>query len=74
MEKCINIACPCCYNKRLFDLLPGEIKGIISIKCPKCRGVVSISLHNYKNHSNEISAIGLCAESPSSYKLLDNEQ
>jgi len=57
----IHVACPCCRNKRLFDLMPGAI-GIIQIKCPICRGVVAVSLHNYgkegktKIHTEQIGA------------------
>lgn len=45
VEDLMHIACPCCKNKRLFDLLPGST-GIVSIKCPICKAVVAISLHD----------------------------
>jgi len=58
-EEVIHVACPCCKNKRLFDLLPGAT-GIVKIKCPLCRGVVAVSLHNYnkeeKSHTEQIGA------------------
>ena len=38
-DEYIHVACPCCKNKRLFDLLRGS-KGIVSIKCPICKAVV----------------------------------
>ena len=46
-ENLIHIACPCCKNKRLFDLLPGST-GIVAIKCPICKAVVAVSLHDGK--------------------------
>ncbi|MBR3276654.1 MAG: hypothetical protein IKG08_08665 [Eubacterium sp.] len=45
MEKTtIRVACPCCRNKRLFDVDP-ETDGTIVIKCPVCRQVVAVSFH-----------------------------
>ncbi len=44
-EEYIHVACPCCKNKRLFDLKRGS-KGIVSIKCPICKAVVAVSLHD----------------------------
>lgn len=35
--------CPCCGNKRLFDVLPGTIGGI-SIKCSRCKKVILVSM------------------------------
>lgn len=58
----IHIACPCCNNKRLFDLLAGESIGIINIKCPLCRAVVTISLYNYNRHNKDYMAVNMCAE------------
>ena len=44
-DKYIHVACPCCKNKRLFDLMRGS-EGIVSIKCPMCKAVVAVSLHD----------------------------
>lgn len=49
-----HVACPCCKNKRLFDLMRGSM-GIVSIKCPICKAVVAVSLHKGKA-SNELRA------------------
>ena len=46
-DEYIHVACPCCKNKRLFDLLRGS-KGIVSITCPICKAVVAVSLHDGK--------------------------
>lgn len=42
----IQVACSCCRNKRLFDLLHGAT-GTIQIKCPICKQVIAIPLHIY---------------------------
>lgn len=40
-EACVRVACPCCLNKRLFDIdNTGEAD--IEIKCPICKGVIKI--------------------------------
>lgn len=52
-DEYIHVACPCCKNKRLFDLLRGS-KGIVSIKCPICKAVVAVSLHDGRASSNII--------------------
>lgn len=44
-DEYIHVACPCCKNKRLFDLMR-ESKGIVYIKCPICKSVVAVSLHD----------------------------
>ena len=51
-DEYIHVACPCCKNKRLFDLLRGS-KGIVSIKCPICKAVVAVSLHDGRASSNK---------------------
>ncbi len=51
-EDYIHVACPCCKNKRLFDLKRGS-KGIVSIKCPICKAVVAVSLHDGNTYNNE---------------------
>lgn len=43
----IRVPCPCCRNKRLFDADP-HTEGNIQIKCPICKSVIEISLHNQK--------------------------
>lgn len=52
-DEYIHVACPCCKNKRLFDLLRGS-KGIVSIKCPIYKAVVAVSLHDGRASSNKI--------------------
>ncbi len=52
-DEYIHVACPCCKNKRLFDLKRGS-KGIVSIKCPICKAVVAVSLHDGKANNNDI--------------------
>lgn len=47
----IHVACPCCKNKRLFDLMRGS-EGIVSIKCPICKSVVAVSLHDGRASSS----------------------
>ena len=48
MEEIVKkIACPCCTNKRLLDLDP-DTEGMISIKCPRCKAVVTITIHKKK--------------------------
>ena len=51
-DEYIHVACPCCKNKRLFDLLRGS-KGIVSIKCPICKAVVAVSLHDGRASSKK---------------------
>lgn len=43
-ESEVHVACPCCKNKRLFDV-DIHTEGKILIKCPICRGVIKIVLH-----------------------------
>ena len=55
-DEYIHVACPCCRNKRLFDLKRGS-EGIVSIKCPICKAVVAVSLHDGRasnSNSNRI--------------------
>ena len=49
-EKPIRVACPCCRNKRLFDVDPGTV-GTIMIKCLACRQVIAVSFHEGKGKS-----------------------
>lgn len=52
----VHVACPCCKNKRLFDADPGETVGIIKIKCPLCKSVISVSFLNQKVRTERIAA------------------
>ena len=49
----IHIACPCCNNKRLFDA-EDTTDGIIKIKCPRCKSVIAVSIHNKKIRTEQI--------------------
>ena len=51
----VHVACPCCKNKRLFDANP-MTEGIIKIKCPICKSVIAVSLHQ-KNIRTERIAV-----------------
>ena len=51
-DEYIHVDCPCCKNKRLFDLLRGS-KGIVSMKCSICKVVVAVSLHDGRASSNK---------------------
>ena len=55
MKKEIQIACPCCKNKRLFDADP-DTEGIIKIKCPICKGVIAVSFHSKRIRTERIGA------------------
>ena len=50
----IQVACPCCKNKRLFDADPNT-EGIIKIKCPVCKGVIAVSFHHKKIRTERIA-------------------
>ena len=54
-EEIIHVGCPCCKNKRLFDV-DTKTEGMISIKCPVCKAVVTIVLHNKKIRTERIGA------------------
>lgn len=53
-ESEIKVGCPCCRNGRLLDV---EIhtEGKIQIKCPVCRGVIQIILHNTNIRTERIA-------------------
>jgi hypothetical protein len=51
----VHVACPCCKNKRLFDI-DTKTEGRIIIKCPICKQIVSISSHNFKLRTERIEA------------------
>ena len=44
MQKEIQVACPCCKNRRLFDAAPNT-EGIIKIKWPIGKGVIAVSFY-----------------------------
>lgn len=54
-EEIVHVGCPCCKNKRLFDV-DTKTEGMISIKCPVCKSVVTIVLHNKKIRTERIGA------------------
>ena len=54
-QKVIHVACPCCGNRRLFDL-DINTEGVIGIKCPKCRAVVAITIHKKRIKAEQTDA------------------
>ena len=50
----VQVACPCCKNKRLLDADPETVEGIIKIKCPVCKSVIAVSFHKKKVHAERI--------------------
>mgnify|MGYP004560953847 FL=1 len=52
----VHVACPCCKNKRLFDVDPEETIGIIKIKCPLCKSVIDVSFRNQRVRTERIAA------------------
>jgi len=52
-QKAIHVGCPCCNNKRLFDLSP-DTKGEMEIKCPWCGKVISISVQNEEVYAEQM--------------------
>lgn len=55
IEEAIQVACPVCKNRRLFDLSP-ETSGMIEIKCPRCGKIITISIKNKKIRTEQIGA------------------
>ena len=56
-EGLIHVGCPCCRNKRLFDLEPESYGNIvIGIKCPICRAVVAVTIKNRELRTEQIAA------------------
>lgn len=51
--KGIHVSCPCCNNKRLFDLSP-ETNGEMEIKCPRCGKIIAISAQDQKVQAKPI--------------------
>ena len=51
----LKVACPCCRNKRLFDIAP-ETVGTIEIKCPRCGRIIVITIKNKKIRTEQIGA------------------
>ena len=57
-EKYRKIACPCCKNRRLFDVAnegPPE-SGEIDIKCPVCKNVIRIIFNKNRIRIEQIDA------------------
>lgn len=52
----VHVGCPCCKNKRLFDANPEVVEGIIKIKCPICKAVITVSFHMKKVRTERIGA------------------
>lgn len=55
MENEIHVSCPCCKNKRLFDVDP-KTEGCIKIKCSVCKEIVAIVFHNRDIRTERIGA------------------
>ena len=51
----VPVSCPCCRNGRLFDI-DVHTEGNVQIKCPMCRSIVSVVLHNKTIHTERIGA------------------
>ncbi len=51
----VPVSCPCCRNGRLFDI-DMQTEGSMQIKCPICRSIVRIVLHNKTIHTERIGA------------------
>ena len=49
------VSCPCCRNSRLFDI-DLETEGHLQIKCPMCRAIVKIIVHDKIIHTEQIGA------------------
>lgn len=53
----IHVGCPCCKNRRLFDLDPDSSgEATIGIKCPICKAVVAVKLKDRKIRTEQIAA------------------
>ena len=53
-----KIPCPCCRNKRLFDVMQdGQIgRTEVDIKCPICRNLIRITILNKEIRTEQIGA------------------
>ena len=51
----VPVSCPCCRNSRLFDI-DLETEGHLQIKCPMCRAIVKIIVHDKIIHTEQIGA------------------
>ncbi len=51
----VPVACPCCKNKRLFDVNPKTI-GEIKIKCQICKSIIKITLYSEEIRTEQIDA------------------
>ena len=50
----VQVACPCCKNKRLFDV-DIHTEGEIQIKCPICKGVIRVVFHEEMIRTEQIA-------------------
>lgn len=51
----VSVSCPCCRNRRLFDVSL-QTEGEIQIKCPICKSLIKIELHDQTIHTEQIGA------------------
>ena len=51
----VPVSCPCCRNSRLFDI-DLQTEGHLQIKCPMCRAIVKIIVHDKIIHTEQIGA------------------
>jgi len=50
------VGCPCCTNKRLFDVIKEEKRvAVIRIKCPRCRNVIQIKMEKTRIQTEQIA-------------------
>ena len=53
-----KVSCPCCRNKRLFDVIQADQSGKtqVDIKCPICRNLIRITILNTEIRTEQIGA------------------
>ena len=56
----IQVKCPFC-KQRLFDI-EKDAEGVVSIKCLRCRAVVSVSMHHHEVHQPVLPKYGRLPE------------
>lgn len=54
-KKASHVQCPCCNNKRLFDV-SADTNGQIEIKCPRCGNVILIQVQEEQIAAEPIAA------------------
>lgn len=52
-EQLILVGCPCCKNKRLFDIIPNTTDAIV-IKCQRCGNVIQVIFKKKKVRTGQI--------------------